>query len=107
MGGIIVKNNYISPIGIGELCWALQQKDENTFVIAGGTDLCIKFVKNQVFDYKIIDISKVKELMKIEESIDAVDIGACVTMTELENSPIIKRNISALVSAHITLDPLK
>ncbi len=103
MGGIIVKNNYISPIGIGELCWALQQKDENTFVIAGGTDLCIKFVKNQVFDYKIIDISKVKELMKIEESIDAVDIGACVTMTELENSPIIKRNISALVSAAYNL----
>lgn len=98
-----MKNNYISPVGISELCRALQQKDKNTFVIAGGTDLCIKFVKNQVFDYKIIDISKVKELMKIEESIDAVDIGACVTMTELENSPIIKENISALVSAAYSL----
>jgi len=98
-----VKNNYISPENIDELCDALQHKDENTFVIAGGTDLCIRFVKNQVFDYKIIDIGKVIELIKIEETNDAVDIGACVTMTELENSQIIKRNISALVGAAYNL----
>ncbi|WP_312702326.1 FAD binding domain-containing protein [Sedimentibacter sp.] len=98
-----MKNNYISPENIDELCDALQHKDENTFVIAGGTDLCIRFVKNQVFDYKIIDIGKVIELIKIEETNDAVDIGACVTMTELENSQIIKRNISALVGAAYNL----
>lgn len=98
-----MKNNYISPENIDELCDALQHKDENTFVIAGGTDLCIRFVKNQVFDYKIIDIGRLAELIKIEETNDAIDIGACVTMTELENSQIIKRNISALVGAAYNL----
>ncbi len=98
-----MENKYISPKNLEELYKALQQKDENTYVIAGGTDLCIKLIKNQVFDYKIIDISKVDELRNIQETNNIIDIGACVTMTELENNVTVQKNIPALISAAYNL----
>lgn len=98
-----MENNYISPKDINELHKALKHKDEKTYIIAGGTDLCIKFVKDKIFDYKIIDISRVEELINIVDTNDTIDIGACVTMTELENSSIIKKAIPALVDAAYNL----
>ena len=98
-----MENNYISPKNLQELYKALKKKDDKTYILAGGTDLCIKFVKNQIFDYKIIDISKVEELRNIEETKDTINIGACVTMTELEDSMVIKKSISALMSAAYSL----
>lgn len=98
-----MENKYISPKNLDELYKALQKKDDNTYVLAGGTDLCIKFIKNQVFDYKIIDISKVEELKKVSETNDTIDIGASVTMTELEDSLVIQENIPALIGAAYNL----
>lgn len=91
--------NYISPKNMEELCKALGEKDEDTYIIAGGTDLIIKFEKEQIFDYKIIDIDKYGEFRDISSNDEIIDIGACVTMTELEEDEEIKRYIPALALA--------
>ena len=96
-------NNYISPINIEELCSVLKDRDDKTYIMAGGTDLTIKFIKNQIFDYKIIDISKFEEFRNIESFEESISIGSCVTMTELENSDVISNNIHALIGAAYNL----
>lgn len=98
-----MRNSFITPKNISELCDSLLRKDENTYVIAGGTDLNIKLIKNQIFDYKIIDISKIEEFRQIEIDDETIKIGSCVTMTEIENSEILIENVSALVHAAFNL----
>lgn len=96
---IWMDNNFIAPRNISELSEALRIKSENTYILAGGTDLNIKLIKDQIFDFKIIDISKLEGFKSIEVNDDVIKIGACVTMTDIENSEIIKNEIPALVSA--------
>lgn len=92
-------NNFIAPRNIEELSKVLSIKDRNTYILAGGTDLNIKLIKDQIFDFKIIDISKLETLRSIEVHKDLIKIGSCTTMTEIENSEIIKNEVPALVSA--------
>lgn len=91
-------NNFVSPKSIEELCVALRNKCENTYVIAGGTDLTIKFVKEQIYDFNIIDLGKMKELKYIEVKENTIKIGSGATMTEIENNEDLKR-----VSPSLTL----
>lgn len=90
---------FMSPKSIDELCQALARKDEDTYVIAGGTDLIIHFNKNGIFDYSVIDITKLDELKEIIETDTEIIIGACVTMTEIENSEVINEYIPALIDS--------
>lgn len=98
-----MKDKYIVASNIKTLAEALGKKDDNTYILAGGTDLTIRFIKNQVYDYKIIDISKCQELRSISISDDTIKIGSCVTMTEIENNIHIKEEIPALVGAAYNL----
>lgn len=91
--------NFISPRDIEELCNALKIKDNSTFIISGGTDLTIKLVKDQIYDFNIIDISKFDEFRKIQIEGDVIKIGSCITMTQLENSNEIKELVPALSMA--------
>ncbi|WP_326910314.1 FAD binding domain-containing protein [Sedimentibacter sp. MB31-C6] len=95
--------NFVSPKTIEELCEALKQKDNNTFVISGGTDLIIHFNKKEIYDYNIIDITKLEEFKKINETENEITIGSCVTMTQLENSLLINKYIPALVDSAYNL----
>lgn len=95
--------NFISPKKIEELCEALKEKEKGTYVIGGGTDLIIHFNKKGIFDYKIIDITKLDELKEINENDFEITIGSCVTMTELENSSVINKYIPALVDSAYNL----
>ena len=96
-------HDFISPKNIDELCQALKEKDKNTYVIAGGTDLIIYFSKKQIFDYNIVDITKLKELKNIIETETEISIGSCVTMTEIENNSILHEHIEALTEAAYNL----
>ncbi|WP_313163581.1 FAD binding domain-containing protein [Sedimentibacter sp.] len=90
---------FKAPYTIEELCDALRNKDKNTYVIAGGTDLIIHFNKKGIFGYKIIDLTKLKELKEISETENEIIIGSAVTMTEIENSQLINKYIPALVDS--------
>ncbi len=95
--------NFNSPHTIDELCELLKVKDNNTYIIAGGTDLIIHFNKLGIFDYNIIDITKIKELSEIKETKNEISIGANATMNDIENNEIIKKHVPALVDAAYNL----
>lgn len=94
---------FEAPNTIEELCSALRNKNKNTYVIAGGTDLIIHFNKKGIFGYEIIDITKLKELKEINETENEIIIGSAVTMTEIENSPLINKYVPALIDSAYNL----
>lgn len=92
-------NLFVTPTNIIELCTFLKEKDDKTFIIAGGTDLAIRFRKEEIFDYSIINIGKLEELRGVKIDNDIIKIGSCLTMTEIENNQELKRYMPALVTA--------
>jgi len=94
---------FEAPNTIEQLCCALKNKDDNTYLIAGGTDLIIHFNKKGIFGYSIIDLTKLNEFKEINETDDKITIGACVTMTEIENSSVIKKYVPALIDSVYSL----
>lgn len=92
-------NNFVAPKNIEELCVVLKNKSENTYIIAGGTDLTIKFVKEQIFDFNIINLGKIEELKTIEVTEELIRIGSGVTMTEIEESLEIQQALPSLAIA--------
>lgn len=91
--------SFHMPHNLDELAAALREKDENTYLCAGGTDLVIHLRKEKIFHYSLIDLTHLPELSQITETEDMVIIGAGVTMTELEQSPVIRTWIPALAKA--------
>lgn len=94
-----MQNEFIVPTNLEELSHVLKNKNDKTYVLAGGTDLIIKFIKEEIHDFNIINISKLKELTDIKISDDRIKIGPCVTMTQIENNEELKRHIPALSHA--------
>ena len=87
------------PQNMDELFSALEQADVDTKILAGGTDLMAAMRHGKESPKRIIDISQLNELKNIEYKDGYVFIGALVTFTELENSPIIKKEANCLREA--------
>lgn len=90
---------FYIPENLEQLADALKEKDENTFYCAGGTDLIIHLRAKQKFHYSVIDLTHIEEMREIRETDREIIIGAGVTMTELEKSPVIQKYIPALAKA--------
>lgn len=87
---------FYAPKSYNELRPLLADKDDNTFFIAGGTDLIIKLENSKLTDYNIIDLTKISEWAGVSELDDYICIGALTTASELCESEIIKSKYSAL-----------
>lgn len=88
-----------SPKTKDELIELIKIKDNNTYFIAGGTDIIIKIKNKKLTDYNIIDLTKMSEFAKIEENDSTVSIGSIVTMTELTESELIKKYFHSVYQA--------
>lgn len=87
---------FYAPKSYNELRPLLADKDDNTFFIAGRTDLIIKLENSKLTDYNIIDLTKISEWAGVSELDDYICIGALTTASELCESEIIKSKYSAL-----------
>ncbi len=76
--------------------------NKNARLIAGGTDLIPGFqIESKRFkDIKLlVDINSIKELKRIKRFNDRVEIGACVTFSELMSNEIIQSEFPILIKA--------
>ncbi len=96
-----MNNTFLSPTTIEELVEALKYKKGHpyTFFIAGGTDFVIRARKNKLMDYSVIDLTQIDELKKIEKIGQHIEIGAAVTMHDIEYSDVAKAYALALPQA--------
>lgn len=88
-----------APKDLSELCYILENKGDNYYILAGGTDLIIKIKNKKIVNYSIIEITKIKELKGFKEDDSNFYIGSLMTMTEIINKKRIKENLRSLYEA--------
>lgn len=89
---------YRRPETMEDLIEDLKQMDATCHICAGATDLMLKLRKMKQ-QWSILDITGLTELQKIEKTGESFSIGACVTMTDLEEHQDIRQKIPALAKA--------
>lgn len=70
--------------------------NENSKILAGGTDLIISIRKESDLLTKIIDISKIHELYLIEEDENFICLGSMITFAELEENIKVRKYFNVL-----------
>ncbi len=72
---------------------------ENARIMAGGTDVLVLLKKKVIVTDTIISLLKIKDLSTITKADEYVTIGACATMTQLSENPLIQEKFSAIKTA--------
>ncbi len=86
--------DYRCPTETEEL-WELL-KVEGSLIFGGGTDLLV-FLRDKKLSAKhIVDVKGIPSFREIRETADSIRIGAAVTMTQIEESPLVQKWASAL-----------
>jgi len=67
--------------------------------IAGGTDLMVLYSAGKLHTRKLVSISNLPELRRIEAAADSVRIGAACTYTDLRQNEVVQREFPLLASA--------
>ncbi|MFA6583628.1 MAG: xanthine dehydrogenase family protein subunit M [Elusimicrobiaceae bacterium] len=93
---------YYKPQKLDE---ALKLKAERpgASVLAGGTDLIVRLKNGLDKPAAVVDVKGVKELSVLELSGDVLTVGACVTFSELIESPLIKKHFPLIMEAAMTV----
>lgn len=87
------------PGNLEELVECLEEADENTGLISGGTDFVIQLRQRKLYSGTIIDLSRIEELRFIKEDDNNLRIGAATTLTEVSENELIKKYVPALAQA--------
>lgn len=90
---------YVRPGTLEETLAFLQERGENSKVIAGGTDVMVELRSGVMESGCLVDISGLSELKGIKEKEDVLFIGSSVTMSEILFSDVVARLAPALQKA--------
>ncbi len=100
LGGMKVDvNKTYKGVALQEVLTLLQQHENTSKVIAGGTDLIIQLRECKVTPQVLIDVSSLEEIKGIEIIENRVSIGAATTFTQLVNSPFLNNGLEGLKEA--------
>lgn len=102
---MIQKFNYVAPKSLNSALKILSE-NKKAKVLAGGTDILPGFhIESRRFKDTelIVDIKRINNLHLIKEFKDFVEIGACVTFSDLVESEVIKRYFPLLAKASETV----
>ncbi len=88
---------YIRPEKIEDISRLSDGRE--TWYLAGGTDIMVMRKERELQERPLIDISGFSELKEIRQSNGVIEIGALVTMSQLESSPVIRERAAALAQA--------
>jgi len=94
----------LQPTTVGEAVRMLADHSDAVKVIAGGTDI-LPSMKQKLFAPPcVLDLHGVRELRGIHAENDGnVSIGACTTLSDIERSPIVRRDYPLLPAAARTV----
>ncbi len=91
--------DYILATSIEEALVCLKTYAGQARIIAGGTDAMLDLSAKKITTSCLLDITKVKELKKIESMDGQIVIGAAVTHSEVKNSDLIRTKAPLLAEA--------
>lgn len=90
---------YVRARSLDEALHVLRDAEPPAQLLAGGTDLLIKFRKGQPYPRTLIDISEVPELMGIWASEAGLRIGAATAIADIVQSPVLAGGTEILAQA--------
>jgi CO/xanthine dehydrogenase FAD-binding subunit len=89
--------NYVKPTSLNEAIEALQ-KNDNAFVLAGGTDLLVKMKYRTFKPGCLVDIKAIPGIATVEQD-QGWRFGALTTVRDIEVSSALKQKMPCLVQA--------
>ncbi len=89
---------YVVPLSVGEAVEALSESPEAR-VIAGGTDLMVGMREGHVHPTRLVDITRIQELIGISTQNGSLRIGAATKIDEILHHPTVRSEYPALVDA--------
>lgn len=91
---------YFAPTNISEALKLLDIYKEKAKLLAGGTDLLVQMKNNEMNPSCLIDLKKISELTGIRYTANkGLTLCPLTTISEVESSPAIRRNIPILSEA--------
>ncbi len=90
---------YLQPKTLEELFKELP-KNKKIYYLAGGTDL-LNYLRDELVDKKnscFVDLSKIKELVFINETNKNIEIGSMVSFNILQENNLVKKHFPAITS---------
>jgi carbon-monoxide dehydrogenase medium subunit len=93
------KFEYIAPSSLNGVLNLLKDYQAKARLLAGGTDLLPKMKKRAAAADLLIDLNKISELSFIETRGDRLHIGALARLSEIKESPMVRKKARALVQA--------
>src|SRR5271163_1746920 len=92
----ITQYDLIAPTSLDAVLQILADSPSNYTPIAGGTELMVALGAGRLQSKKLISLWNLHELRFIEETPDAIIIGAGTTFTDIRKHPAINRELSLL-----------
>jgi CO/xanthine dehydrogenase FAD-binding subunit len=100
MRGFVPEYDLVTANNLNQ---ALDYLSQGRKPFAGGTDLMVVFEAGKLKDKSFVSILNIPEFKNIRETSEQIEIGSCVTYSEIQNDPIIKKEFPLLVkSAWVT-----
>ena len=90
---------YLVPASIEEAISLRCEYDGHSRFVSGGTEVVPMMTQGRLKETCLIELSRLKELTAITEHAHSHDIGASVTLTRLQDSPLVKAHWHALAEA--------
>ncbi len=94
----MVKFEYLNPKSLKELPDLLSKKQDESIVLAGGTDLLDMLKERLIEPKRVINIKNIKDLHGIKNG-SGLELGALTTITEIAADPRIQKKYSLLAQA--------
>ena len=91
--------DYLIASSVEEALATLACMHGEARLIAGGTDLYIQLMRNERRVETLVDITRIPGLSEIRQEHSLLTIGACVTWSEIERSPMIRARATVLAQA--------
>jgi carbon-monoxide dehydrogenase medium subunit len=90
---------YLYPGSVEEAIHILESGNDNTQIIAGGTDILPDIRRGKISPDRLVDITRIPELDQIQVQEGMIQVGAAVTFAAIQESPLLKKLVPALVEA--------
>ncbi len=93
------KFDYFSQKTVSETLEILAKANNNSYIIAGGTDIVLDINKGHIQPESIVNINKISELKYVKRENGLIKIGSTMTFSEIEQSELLNNKAKALVTA--------
>lgn len=96
---------YVNAPTVDAALEALAAHD-NALIVAGGTDVMIGILNNNICDKTIVDVHAIEGLKDIVDNGDTITLGALVTLKQIEHSALLEKDAKCLwQAAQVFADP--